>query len=72
MNERSSRAHSLFIITLNQHKVDDSTDVTLTSRLFLADLGGSEQNKKSKVEAGAERLGQQAHFSLGEWFVEII
>jgi hypothetical protein len=39
--------------------------VTLTSRLFLADLGGSEQVKKSKVEAGMTREGLSPEFSLG-------
>jgi kinesin family protein 5 len=47
MNDKSSRAHSLFILTLQQRCV--STNVQRTSRLFLADLGGSEQVKKSKV-----------------------
>jgi kinesin family protein 5 len=41
MNDRSSRAHSLFILTLKQHCV--KTGTTRTSKLFLADLGGSEQ-----------------------------
>jgi kinesin family protein 5 len=41
MNERSSRAHSLIIIKIRQqHK---HTDKTMTSSLFLVDLGGSEQ-----------------------------
>jgi len=40
--------------------------VTITSKLFLADLGGSEQVSKSKVEAGALRVaGEDAQFSLG-------
>ena len=47
MNERSSRAHSLFILSLKQTAID--TDVVVTSKLFFADLGGSEQVKKSKV-----------------------
>jgi hypothetical protein len=33
--------------------------------LFLADLGGSEQVKKSQVEAGNSRLGVEANFSVG-------
>lgn len=41
MNDRSTRAHSLFIMTLKQSH--PTTAVTLSSRLFLADLGGSEQ-----------------------------
>jgi hypothetical protein len=64
MNDRSTRAHSIFILTLKQRlhtpksdtdqQADDTEDgiTTLTSKLFLADLGGSEQVKKSKVNAG--------------------
>lgn len=46
MNERSSRAHSLVIMTL--HQECQSTGVSSQSRLFLADLGGSEQLKSSQ------------------------
>lgn len=63
MNDRSTRAHSLFILTLKQSK--PNTSVTLQSRLFLADLGGSEQVKKSQVEAGEWRVGLNEQFSLG-------
>lgn len=64
MNDRSTRAHSLFILTLHQRKA--SSDVTLQTRLFLADLGGSEQVKKSQVEAGGHRVTDAANdFSAG-------
>lgn len=63
MNDRSTRAHSLFILTLHQAK--QNTQCTLQSRLFLADLGGSEQVKKSQVEAGKVREGVENTFSLG-------
>ena len=61
MNDRSSRAHVLFILSLTQTRTSVSTSsssvaaaavdhesgvphsITRTSRLFLADLGGSEQ-----------------------------
>jgi hypothetical protein len=46
INARSSRAHTLFIVTLRQHA--EVTGVSSTSRLFLADLGGSEQIKRSQ------------------------
>jgi len=60
MNERSSRAHTLFIVTLKQttqrqaESLSDSQPVlnTVESHLFLADLGGSEQVKKSLVKGG--------------------
>ena len=44
MNERSTRAHSLFIVTLTQ----TCRSTTRTSRLILGDLGGAEQLKKSQ------------------------
>lgn len=47
MNERSSRAHSIFILSLSQTNL--ATGVQRTSKMFLADLGGSEQVKKSQV-----------------------
>mmetsp|Transcript_44506 Transcript_44506/g.75714 ORF Transcript_44506/g.75714 Transcript_44506/m.75714 type:complete len:335 (+) Transcript_44506:2-1006(+) len=46
MNERSSRAHTVFAISLTQrHK-----GYVKRSRLHLVDLGGSEQVKRSKAE----------------------
>ena len=45
MNSRSSRAHALLILTLKQN----SGGVESESHLCLADLGGSEQLKKSGV-----------------------
>jgi kinesin family protein 5 len=45
MNERSSRAHTLTFLSLVQQR----GTVALRSLLCLADLGGSEQIKKSKV-----------------------
>jgi kinesin family protein 5 len=50
MNERSSRAHALFVIGLEQR--NSSNGVSCKSKLFLADLGGSEQVKKSGVAGG--------------------
>ena len=61
MNDRSTRAHSIFILTLRQEC--EKTGASRTSKLFLADLGGSEQVKKSKVEAGESRVKDE--FSTG-------
>jgi len=61
MNDRSTRAHSIFILTLRQEC--EKTGASRTSKLFLADLGGSEQVKKSKVEAGESRVKES--FSAG-------
>lgn len=78
MNDRSTRAHSIFILTLKQRRYSQqpSTEyeeskegydlgqseqeqelstTTITSKLFLADLGGSEQVKKSKVNPGQSK-----------------
>lgn len=74
MNDRSSRAHSLFIITLRQKCL--CTGVTSSSRLFLADLGGSEQSKKSQpfksvdasvdqVQSSKQRLTEAIYINLG-------
>jgi kinesin family member 5 len=67
MNDRSTRAHSIFILSLRQTKV--LTGVSRTSKLFLADLGGSEQVKKSlaDVNAGAHRHNNESNteFSAG-------
>ena len=54
MNARSSRAHSVFIINLTQKCNDNGK--TLNSKLFLADLGGSEQVKKSQQHMTAGNL----------------
>jgi kinesin family protein 5 len=60
MNDRSSRAHSIFIITLTQDC--RTTGICRTSKLFLVDLGGCEQTKKSEIISGKskhfERLKQ--------------
>lgn len=61
MNDRSTRAHSVFILTLRQEC--KKTGTSLSSKLFLADLGGSEQVKKSKVESGVSQV--QGDFSVG-------
>lgn len=49
MNERSSRAHALFILHLNQ--VWEDRELSIPSTLILADLGGSEKVKKSEVNS---------------------
>ena len=48
MNDRSSRAHALFILSLVQSR----GGVEVRNRLFLADLGGSE--KLSRSDAAKE------------------
>ncbi len=53
LNDRSSRAHSIVIISLAQ--TCKETGVSRTSKLFLADLGGCEQTKKSCIESGISK-----------------
>lgn len=61
MNERSSRAHTLVLLTLRQEVV--ATGRVLTSQLCLVDLGGSEQTKKSGVVG--ERFNEAVQINLG-------
>lgn len=86
MNERSSRAHSLLLLTLEQRApsrnpspasaaalaaagpdaaADDEQDdsVVIRSNFCFADLGGSEQLKKSKAEG--ERLREAVNINMG-------
>lgn len=53
LNEHSTRAHSIFIISLNQTCI--TTGINRVSKLFLVDLGGSEQAKKSNIAAGSSQ-----------------
>ena len=53
MNDRSSRAHSIFIINLTQDC--RTTGICRTSKLFLVDLGGCEQTKKSDIASGKSK-----------------
>lgn len=57
MNDRSTRAHAVFVLALSVQRRRDDDDSILVktfskSRFYFADLGGSEQIKKSKVDAG--------------------
>ena len=47
MNDRSSRAHAIFILHLNQKCIKTGTEAS--SKLFMADLGGCEKVSKSGV-----------------------
>lgn len=60
MNERSSRAHSVLTISLVQ---TDAEGRQVRSTLCLADLGGSEQLKRSKAQG--ERLREAVQINLG-------
>ncbi|EED92879.1 kinesin motor protein-like protein, partial [Thalassiosira pseudonana CCMP1335] len=63
MNARSSRAHSVFIVSLQQRCRD--TGKSMNSKLFLADLGGCEQTKKSQLVAGNDRMREAVYINLG-------
>ena len=71
MNKQSSRAHTLIILTLRQTgnmlvgdtETKNNEAKTITSKLFLADLGGSEQIKKS--QADQQRTKEAVNINLG-------
>ncbi|KAL7553123.1 hypothetical protein ACHAWF_016378 [Thalassiosira exigua] len=63
MNERSSRAHSVFVVTLRQKRLD--TGMSRDSKLFLVDLGGCEKTKKSGIDAGSDRMREAVYINLG-------
>jgi len=60
MNERSSRAHAVMVLQLSQRKHDGQE---VQSQLCLADLGGSEQLKRSKAEG--QQLEEAVKINLG-------
>ena len=53
MNDRSSRAHAIFILRLRQRNIH--TGAESCARLFMADLGGCEDVKKSGVQGSDKR-----------------
>ena len=57
MNHRSSRAHTVLLVSLSQTKI--GTDLLINSQLQIVDLAGSERIKKSKV------VGQKRTESVG-------
>lgn len=61
MNERSTRGHTLIILTLRQRC--QRTGAEIESHLFLGDLGGSERLDKSKAE-GQNKVEAQ-HINMG-------
>ncbi|KAL7433686.1 hypothetical protein ACHAXH_002144 [Discostella pseudostelligera] len=63
MNSRSSRAHSIFIVSLKQKCINSGKSIH--SKLFLADLGGCEQTKKSILDAGSDRMREAVYINLG-------
>ncbi len=62
MNERSSRAHTVFVLSLTQTVPHENPALGLpakkiTSKLMLVDLGGSEKLTKSKVHDSVKSAG---------------
>lgn len=54
MNEKSSRSHSVFILTIYQKNT--KTDAAKLGKLFLCDLAGSE--KVGKTQASGQTLDE--------------
>lgn len=48
MNERSSRSHLLFILTISQNNLEEMS--AKTGKLYLVDLAGSEKVGKTGAE----------------------
>jgi kinesin family protein 5 len=48
MNERSSRSHLIFILTVSQNNTEDLC--AKTGKLYLVDLAGSEKINKTGAE----------------------
>lgn len=57
MNERSSRAHTIVILTLRQSC--PTRKIRMISRLFLVDLGGCEQLKKSEIKIDSQGVASE-------------
>ena len=66
MNDRSSRSHTLLMLRLTQRAPfkRGSEDAGVTSQLCLADLGGSEQLKKSKATGDRQTEAVQINMGL--------
>lgn len=74
MNDRSSRAHTVFVMQLSQYKNTHQFDAAgllvqeqalhLKSQLYLVDLAGSERVKKSKVAGSQLREAMAINSSL--------
>ncbi|KAK7250159.1 hypothetical protein SO694_00006554 [Aureococcus anophagefferens] len=58
MNERSSRAHAVLVLTLTRTLSDGGRR---SASLFVADLGGSEQLKRSKADADITKAAGKAN-----------
>ena len=70
MNTTSSRAHTVFILQLEQSimsptKTGELKEVVRQSRMYLADLGGSEQLKSSGAQVNSERMRETVNINLG-------
>ncbi|GBG26909.1 Kinesin-like protein [Hondaea fermentalgiana] len=61
MNDRSTRGHTLIIMTLKQRCLRTGAEVE--SHLFMGDLGGSERLEKSKAEG--QNLLEATHINMG-------
>jgi hypothetical protein len=62
MNDKSSRSHAVFTVSLTQQ--NSTKDVTLHSKLVLVDLAGSEAVKKSGAEGGQLKEAASINQSL--------
>lgn len=62
MNERSSRSHMIFLITIAQSNLTDLS--AKTGKLFLVDLAGSEKISKTGAEGKVLDEAKKINLSL--------
>ena len=62
MNEHSSRSHLIFLLSVNQVTMPEST--SKTSKLFLIDLAGSEKISKTGAEGKVLEEAKKINLSL--------
>lgn len=62
MNEHSSRSHMIFLLSLNQFNIPDSS--SKTSKLYLIDLAGSEKVSKTGAEGKVLEEAKKINLSL--------
>jgi len=72
MNERSSRSHCCFIVTIKQRKIEEigsgedavKRETTLTANINLVDLAGSERASKTGAQGSRLKEGAAINLSL--------
>eukprot|EP01029_Cantina_marsupialis_P004566 TRINITY_DN1463_c1_g3_i1.p1 TRINITY_DN1463_c1_g3~~TRINITY_DN1463_c1_g3_i1.p1 ORF type:complete len:1366 (+),score=478.60 TRINITY_DN1463_c1_g3_i1:113-4210(+) len=64
MNAESSRSHSIFMIEIETHEIDEGQDVFRKGKLNLVDLAGSERQSKTQATGARLKEGIKINLSL--------